>query len=471
MPESCSKAMLLSFWSRRLTSDDEELQNPFASNPEVLSTLAVMEAVFTILAILLLVQSIAALVAGLRLARYAWAALSTARERYVPKTAVIIPCKGLEPDFEENIIAYLAQDYRHYDLIFVTESETDPAYPTLKRILEDSNRSAWLITAGEAENRGQKVHNLCAALEALDAVDRNTEVLVFADSDARPEANWLQELVTPLADSRVAATTGFRWYLPLTARARRSFSASLLSAWNAGALNVLGERSAFAWGGATAINRDTFEELRIKEKWEAGAVSDDYVLSRTIQAHSSRLRIKFVPQCLVPSDAQTTWRELLEFTARQMTITRVYAPRVWWLTAITHTLFNVAFWGGWLALAFGVARVNMLLPLLLGVLALGLMSGAMRCFLVTQLLPEEVRPQVRRSWWAYVFLSPVVSLLYLHNIIVSARTRRILWRGIGYELRSPRETFIWSRPPAAHKLSEAQLRRSGAAAKSSSRDS
>src|SRR5438128_1692998 len=142
-----------------------------------------MEAVFTVLGFLLLVQSLAALVAGLRLARYVWHTLSTPGERYVPKTAVIVPCKGLEPDFEENIIAYLAQDYRHYELIFVTESEDDPAHLALKRILHDSDRSAWLITAGEARNRGQKVHNLCAALDTLEAVDRNTEVLVFADSD------------------------------------------------------------------------------------------------------------------------------------------------------------------------------------------------------------------------------------------------------------------------------------------------
>lgn len=428
-----------------------------------------MEAVFIVLAVLLLAQSIIALVMGLRLARYAWRTLSVARERYVPKTAVIIPCKGMEPDFEENIIAYLAQDYRHYELIFVTESDTDPAYLALKRILDDSNRSAWLITAGEAQNRGQKVHNLCAALDALNAVDRKTEVLVFADSDARPDANWLQELVTPLADPRVAATTGFRWYLPLTTKARRNFWAYLLSAWNAGALNLLGERSSFAWGGATAINRDTFEELHIKEHWEAGAVSDDYVLSGAI--HAARLRIKFVPQCLVVSEAQTTWRDLLEFTARQMTITRVYAPRVWWLTAITHAFFNFTFWGGFLALAVGQAASSTLLPLLFSIFMLGVMSGAVRVFLATKLLPEDVRPQVRRSWWAYLFLSPVVSLIYLHNVIGSARTRRITWRGIGYEMRSPSETIIWHRPQSAHKISEAQRKRSGAAAKTSSHDS
>jgi cellulose synthase/poly-beta-1,6-N-acetylglucosamine synthase-like glycosyltransferase len=243
----------------------------------------------------------------------------------------------------------------------------------------------------------------------------------------------------------------------------------LLSAWNAGALNLLGERSSFAWGGATAINRDTFEELRIKEHWEAGAVSDDYVLSRAI--HAARLRIKFVPQCLVPTEAQTTWRSLLEFTARQMTITRVYAPRVWWLTAITNLLFNFTFWGGLLSLLIGIASPQILGPLLFGIFMLGLMGGALRCFLAAQLLPEEFQPQVRRSWWAYVVFPPLVALVYLHNIIVSAGTRRIVWRGIGYEMRSPTETVIWQRPLSTPKITETQLERSSATAKTSSLDS
>ncbi|MBS1809025.1 MAG: glycosyltransferase family 2 protein [Acidobacteria bacterium] len=429
-----------------------------------------MESVFTVLAVLLLLQSLAALAAGLRLARYVWRTLSTPRERYVPKAAVIIPCKGLEPDFEENIIAYLAQDYRHYELVFVTETENDPAYFALKRILQDSNRSAWLITAGESRNRGQKVHNLCAALDTLDAVDRNTEVLVFADADARPEATWLSELVAPLSDPRIGATTGFRWYLPVRAAMQRmGLSRHVLSAWNAAALNILGERSSFAWGGATAINRDIFESLRIKQQWESGAVSDDYVLTKAVRG--AHLRIKFVPQCLMLSEARMSWQDVLEFTTRQMVITRVYAPRVWWLAAITHMFFNVTFWGGIAMLAIGQTGIKTILPLLIGSFMLGLMTGATRWFLATHLLPEEVRSIVRKGWWAYWFLHPVISLLYLYNVIASAQTRRIVWRGIGYEMRSPSETVIWQRPPAPQKIAQAQHTHSGAPAKSPSLDS
>lgn len=463
-------ALLLYFRSHRTNShrtirDDAQFQ----WSPKF-SPCAPMEAVFFVLAVLLLAQSLAALVASLRLARYAWRSQAQPRERYVPKTAVIVPCKGIEPDFEDNIIAYLAQDYRHYELIFVTESEDDSAHLALKRILYESNRSAWLITAGEARNRGQKVHNLCAALDAFETVDRNTEVLVFADSDARPEANWLSELVTPLTDPRIGATTGFRWYMPLNTKLPRSgWGSYLLSAWNAAALSLLGERSAFAWGGATAMNRDTFEALRIKQQWECGAVSDDYVLTKAVQ--QAGLKIKFVPTCLMFSEARLGWRSLLEFTTRQMTITRVYAPRVWWLAALTHTFFNLTFWGGLLFLALTREGLATVLPLLLGSFLLGVMTGGARWFVASHLLPEELHHPLRRSGWAYWLLHPVVSVLYLYNIIASARTRRILWRGIGYEMVSPHETLIWQRPPTLHKIAQAQHTRSGATAKSPSVDS
>jgi len=47
---------------------------------------------------------------------------------------------------------------------------------------------------------------------------------------------------------------------------------------------------------------------------------------------------------------------------------------------------------------------------------------------------------------AYLSLGPVVSLVYLYNVIASARTTRIVWRGIGYDMVSTMETVILHRP-------------------------
>jgi cellulose synthase/poly-beta-1,6-N-acetylglucosamine synthase-like glycosyltransferase len=360
---------------------------------------------------------------------------------------IIVPCKGLEEDFDENIRALFTQDYRDYEIIFVTESESDPAYAVLSKLIRQFRRSAWMVVAGESRGCGQKVHNLCAAIEMLNSIDRRAEVLVFADSDARTHRQWLSELIAPLGDKRVGATTGFRWYLP----AQRGGSwgggltSILLSVWNASAVSLLGERSSFAWGGSTAIRRENFEKLGIKARWQ-GAVSDDYALTSAI--HEAGQRIKFIPPCLIPSYADISLKDLLEFTTRQIRITRVYSPRVWILALFTHCLYNFTFFGGLLWLLVGSFRgeFNQSLALLLiGVFAIGAISGWVRAGAAANLLKAE-RERLQRYWWAYALLGPVVSLIYLYNLGASARTTRIIWRGISYELISPSETVIRHRP-------------------------
>lgn len=401
-----------------------------------------METVLIVLGVILFLQSLLSLAAALRFSRYSLRPSRPRSSRYQPKSVIILPCKGLEPDFEENIRAFFAQDYRDYEIIFVTENETDPAYGTLSRLIKNySRRPAWLVLAGEANGRGQKVHNLLAAIDMLNSIDRRAEVIVFADSDARPSKHWLSELISPLGDKRVGATTGFRWYLPV----RGGIGSLLLSVWNSSALSFLGERSSFAWGGSMAIRRESFDRLNIKQRWQ-GALSDDYTLSGAI--HESGQRIKFVPLCLVPSHADASLSELLEFSTRQMRITHVYAPRVWQIASVSHCLYNLTFWGGliWLITAGFFGKFSFALATLLtGIFLLGATTGWTRAVVATHLLPAN-RAWIQKRWWAYVLLGPVVSLLYVYNIFASAWSKRIVWRGIGYEMISPQETTILHRP-------------------------
>lgn len=401
-----------------------------------------MGTLFVILTGLLLLQSFISLLACFRFARYALAPRSARTSRNQLRAAIVLPCRGLEPDFETNIRAFLTQDYRDYEMLFVVESDRDPAYAALSQIIKQSRRNAWLLIAGEAHNCGQKVHNLLFALDTLDANDRRVEVLVFADADARPHATWLAELVAPLHDQSVGATTGFRWYVP-----ERGGSASwLTSAWNASALSLLGERSGFAWGGSMAMLRENFNRLKIKQRWQ-GAVSDDYVLTAALQ--ESGQRIKFIPQCLVATHADTTLTQLLEFTTRQLKITRVYAPHVWQLTALSHGLYNFTLWGGVAWLAWRAAQGRFTLALAIGLLMivlLGALTSWMRASIAATLLPD-VRAYLLAHRWRYALCAPFVPLIYLYNLVASAFSRRIVWRGIGYEMIAPDTTNIWQRTP------------------------
>ncbi len=167
-----------------------------------------------------------------------------------------------------------------------------------------------------------------------------------------------------------------------------------------------------------------------------------------------------------------TAKDLLEFTTRQMRITRVYSPRVWRLACVSHALFNLAFWGGLLRLivsSFTGTPNRSLAALLAGVFLLGAFTGAMRAFVAARLLVVGHG----KKWLAYLSLGPVVSLVYLYNVIASARTTRIVWRGIGYDMVSAKETVILHRPAQrghTGKASKSRKRQSSAPSSSQSRN-
>src|SRR5262249_41100449 len=153
---------------------------------------------------------------------------------------------------------------------------------------------------------------------------KHSEVLAFADSDGRVNPGWLRALVAPLREKDVGASTGFRWFTPVPP----DFWSLMRSVWDAAAAGMLGpDAHRFVWGGAMAIRRETFFDIRVPEFWE-GAVSDDYALSEAVR--SAGLRIAYAPGALTPCFDHTSAARLFSWMRRQMTITRVYSPALWW---------------------------------------------------------------------------------------------------------------------------------------------
>jgi ceramide glucosyltransferase len=274
---------------------------------------------------------------------------------------------------------------------------------------------------------------------AIAKIDPRSEVLVFVDTDARPNAGWLRSLVAPLADEGIGAATGYRWFIPVNG----GLASNLRSIWNASIASALGEREDknFCWGGSTAIRKSTFEKLQIRERWR-GTVSDDFTMTRVLQ--EAKLPILFVPACLVASLDDCGFRDLLEFTNRQLKITRVYAPHLWKPLLAGSLLFTLVFFGGLgLILSRAFSRLSYTAPLLM--LALIYALGAAKSYirLKAVCIPlANYRQQVLRSLLPHLVLWPCASALYLWNAITAACSRRIEWRGITYELKSATETVI-----------------------------
>lgn len=377
---------------------------------------------------------------GLRFIRYIQSETARDYPTFTPFATVIVPIRGLDQGLHENITAIFSQDYPSYEVIFVSDDERDPAWAIIEKARLDFKGSSGptmrTIVAGRAVDRGQKVHNLSVVTSAS---DRASEVLVFVDSDARPADHWLKSLVAPLKDETLGATTGYRWFVPV----RGGVWSHLRAVWNAAIASALGadEQKNFCWGGSTAIRRSTFESCQVIEYWR-GTVSDDFAMTRALRA--SQRTIKFVPQCLTPSFEACSFHELVEFTTRQMKITRAYAPHLWKPVLVGSAIFVLVFFGG---LGFVLARALMGLSfatplvLLMIIFAMGAMKSHLRLRAVTAIIQER-RARSFGSTIAHLTMWPLASALYLYNTFAAAMSRRITWRGITYELKSPAETVI-----------------------------
>jgi len=399
--------------------------------------------IFYFFAVISIYLGLLSLRGGVRFVRYLQKELAQELADYTPFVTVFVPCRGVDPGLKENVLSLFAQDYPAYEIIFVSDSENDPAFAVIEEARHSFKKQTGpvisTIVAGVASDSGQKVHNLRAAMTAAHP---QSEAFVFADTDARPQKFWLRALVAPLHHDSIGATTGYRWFVA----ANSGFSSHLLSVWNAAIASALGERDDknFCWGGSTAIRRQTFEQLNMVERWR-GTVSDDFTITRVL--HEAGRAIKFVPHCLTASFHRSKLGDLIEFTTRQLKITRAYATPLWKSVFIGSLIFVGTFFGGIALVAVRAALgLSFLTPFvfLLLIFAMGAAKSHLRLRAVTLVIADE-RMRTWPTTLAHTCLWPLASLLFLINAIAAASSRRIKWRGITYELKSPTETVILSR--------------------------
>jgi len=396
-----------------------------------------VEILFYILAIPQVLLGLYLIGQGLQWLGYARRRIHTDPGFYAPKVAVLCPCKGIEPALERNLVSLTEFDYQNYEIFFLIASASDPAYSIVKRVASSSRAKAHVVLTEKPDGCGEKVNNLRLGILQLTP---DFEVFAFVDSDGRPEKNWLHRMVAPLADSRIGATTTMRWLIPN----RNNLATALLAAWNAPIVTMLSEKGRnFCWGGGTAIRRSVFDQSGVAEAWRH-SVSDDYSMTGALE--QAGRSIVFLPECIVPSFVETDFTGLMEFTNRQVLITRVYSEKMWGIAAGTHLFYCLTLMlGMFLTLSYFLASLTAFpfaaltfLPVLLSMI-----RGALRAAGVSEVLPSY-KSQIAGQAWIYVLLTVVTPFLYVANFIASLITRKICWRGVTYELISREQTRVLS---------------------------
>ncbi|OQY03413.1 MAG: hypothetical protein B6I25_08125 [Planctomycetales bacterium 4572_13] len=358
------------------------------------------------------------------------------RDGFRPRCVLIVPCKGLDEAFDKNIESFFRQAYEDYRLFFVVEDPSDPAYDRLLDLASryesiSQAKTVEILIAGPTESCSQKLHNL---LFAYRKIPTETEVMVFADSDACAGLNWLAHIVHPLRRDKNGAASGYRCFIP-----QKNNTASIaLASLNAKVCQLLGNTPFnLAWGGSMAIGVKNFREFGIEQLWQK-ALSDDLSLSRAVRRRHRKM--VFVPACMIASFQTTTWKDFFEFARRQFIITRIYSPLMW-LFGLFNTILGVLTLWGTPVVAILTFRANCPYAWIYSVGAvlfwgLQIYRAILRQKIISTLLPEH-KEQMKTARCADLFFFWAWSILFLLIMLSSAVGRTITWRNIRYRLNGP----------------------------------
>ena len=357
---------------------------------------------------------------------------------YRRKTALIVPCKGIDTAFNRNIRSFYELDYEDYEIIFVTESAEDPAFSRLLSIREELKNQTKafdvrVLVAGIAATGSQKIHNL---LHATANAAAGVEIFAFADSDACVRKNWLGELAYSLRSEKNGIASGYRWFIPL----KNNFATLALSVLNAKVAQLLGATQFnHAWGGSMAVRVEVFKKLGIDKIWRK-SVSDDLTLS--VAAKKAGLRVMFVPACFVASYEMVNLPKLFEFARRQFLITRITAKGTWWfgLFSCIYSLFGL--WGfAGIALylrSIAFEKWHIFLAVAFLFLAGQFFIACLRQKMISRIFPSDW-PRMKIAAVADIVGTLLWAWLMFFCIISSSLGRTIKWRGVRYKLISPTE--------------------------------
>lgn len=311
---------------------------------------------------------------------------------------LILPLAPPAPHWPRLAQALAAQSLPPRRLIIaVADAAHAPALP--------GRLPCQVVVAGVAESRGQKSHNLLAALALVDADDA---AVVFLDADIVPPPWWLGFLAAPILRGERDVVGGYRWSQPAGVVAQAV--AWLDRGW---ALTARFPALGIAWGGSLAVAPGGLPAIR---RALGHGVSDDLAIASAARAEGLRLLIRGA--ALVPSPLDSAGA--VEFWSRQLRILRFYRPGLW-AVQMAHSHMIVLAW----LLLWGHAA------LWLAVAAQALRGLAQD--LAARRLGMADPPSTRAAQ-ALLGLLPIADALNLWCLWRSAFGRRIVWRGITYEV-------------------------------------
>lgn len=341
-----------------------------------------------------------------------WRNLPVDRKIETPEGAVVILSVRDDWGGGPDLIARLKAQTAPFRLLIATSGHC----PAAEMLAAREGDWVQVVAAGVAQDEGQKVHKLRAALRALRPDDL---WLVFIDADIAPPERLVGRLLFPLVRGKADIATGYRLLLP-----RQGGMAALVGAVEMQLATLPRFASAtMPWGGAMALSRAVADRLDLDAAL-AGRLSDD--MSIGLAGWRAKLRLRPVRDLLVASPLEGGVAALLGFGVRQyrhivtnsvgmwaLATGVVAAQAAFWLWALV--------WGGWAAVAVGYGAAWS--------------RSLIRWRIIADVLEPAQMGRARRSLWWDMVAPFAVTWAHLAVQGSAALSSRICWGGWVYRVR------------------------------------
>ena len=141
--------------------------------------------------------------------RYFRQPVSTPPESFTPPVSILKPIRGLDLDAYDNLASFCRLDYPEFEIVFCVDPDDKAVRSVLARLTADFPNSRIRVLYGS----GRIAPNDKVAKLARLVNDASYEYVVISDSDVRVRPDYLRQVIAPLRDPKVGATTCL--YVPI----------------------------------------------------------------------------------------------------------------------------------------------------------------------------------------------------------------------------------------------------------------
>jgi cellulose synthase/poly-beta-1,6-N-acetylglucosamine synthase-like glycosyltransferase len=353
----------------------------------------------------------------------------------LPKTAVILCLRGGDPFLPNCLQALVNQNYPIYDVKIIVDSQDDPAWTIATDTIDKLGANNVQISSLRVKRYNCSLK--CSSLvQAVSDLDDSYKVVAFVDADAVVHPNWLKELVSPLANPKIGATTGNRWYLPTG----KYWGSLVRYLWNVSAVLQM-SLYRIAWGGTLAIKTELIHETGLLDKWGRGYV-DDTLIHSVLAKHGKQ--IKFVPSLLILNREECDLPRLFGWLKRQLLASRLYHP--WWWAVVADSILTILLPNTVFVLFFTALFAGQLN--IAAVCFASFTSYTMGLVLLAIILEQAVQPTLCNHnhpttpltipTLIRIFVAlPLTQWVYGLAMVFSLRMSKVNWRGVTYCINRP----------------------------------